>query len=51
MQSTSGYAPIWCIFFHQLQPRDLIAPITWGLPNAPVGKKKKKKLSRLEIFL
>ena len=28
MRSTSGYASIWCIFFHQLQPRDSMAPIT-----------------------
>ena len=34
MRSTSGYASIWCIFFHQLQPRDSMAPITRGLPNA-----------------
>ena len=27
MRSTSGYASIWCIFFHQLQPRDSMAPI------------------------
>ena len=33
MRSTSGYASIWCIFFHQLQPRDSMAPITRGLPN------------------
>ena len=33
MRSSSGYASIWCIFFHQLQPRDPMAPITRGLPN------------------
>ena len=33
MRSTSGYASIWCIFFHQLQPRDSMAPITRGLQN------------------
>ena len=33
MRSSSGYASIWCIFFHQLQPRDSMAPITRGLPN------------------
>ena len=33
MRSTSGYASIWYIFFHQLQPRDSMAPITRGLPN------------------
>ena len=34
MRSISGYASIWCIFFHQLQPRDSMAPITRGLLNA-----------------
>ena len=34
MRSTSGYASISCIFFHHLQPRDSMAPITRGLPNA-----------------
>ena len=33
MRSTSGYASILCIVFHQLQPRDSMAPITRGLPN------------------
>ena len=33
MRSTSGYASIWFIFFHQLQPRDSMAPITRGLLN------------------
>ena len=34
MRSTSGYASIWCIFFHQLQQGDLMAPITRSLPYA-----------------
>ena len=33
MRSTSGYASIWCILLHQLQPRDMMAPITRGMPN------------------
>ena len=33
MWSTSGYASIRCIFFHQLQPSDMMAPITRGVPN------------------
>ena len=36
MRSSSGNASIWCIFFHQLQPRDSMAPITRGLPNGHV---------------
>ena len=36
MRSTSGYASISCIFFHQLQPRDSMASITRGLPNDKV---------------
>ena len=35
MRFTSGYASIWCILLHQLQPRDLMAPITRGMPNVP----------------
>ena len=33
MWFTFGYASIWCIFFHQLQLRDSMAPITRGFPN------------------
>ena len=33
MRLTSGYASIWCILLHQLQPKDLMAPITRGMPN------------------
>ena len=38
MRSTSGDASIRCIFFHQLQPRDTMAPTTRGLPNVPTSK-------------
>ena len=34
MRSTSGYASIWCIVFHQLQPKDLMASTSRGLLNA-----------------
>ena len=33
MQSSSGYASIWCTLLHQLQPRDSMAPISRGMPN------------------
>ena len=33
MRSTSGYASIWCILLHQLQPRDMMAPVTQGMPE------------------
>ena len=36
MRSTSDYASIWSILLHQLQPRDMMAPITRGTPNDSV---------------
>ena len=33
MRCTSGYASICCILLHQLLPRDMMAPITRGMPN------------------
>ena len=33
MRFTYGYASIWCILLHQLQPRDMMAPVTRGVPN------------------
>ena len=47
MRSTSGYTSIWCIFFHQIKPRDSMAPITRGLPNGDAGY----TWTQLKIFL
>ena len=44
MRSSSGYASIWCIFFHQLQPRDSMTPTTRGLPNEAVSAETRKYL-------
>ena len=33
MGCASGYVLISCILLHQLQPRDMMAPITRGMPN------------------
>ena len=60
MLSTSGYASIWCILLHQLQPRDTMAPITWGVQNAlkNTGEQSRvildllfKKLCIMEAFM
>ena len=51
MRSTSDYASISCIFFHQLQPRDTMAPITRGLPNASTLRNAIKILRRPDCTL
>ena len=38
MRSNSGYASIWFILLHQLQPRDMMAPITQRMPNVTVER-------------
>ena len=46
MWSISGYAPIQCMAFHQLQPRDMTAPITRGMSNA-LGRSLKDTTCRI----